>query len=198
MISCSTRPGGIKAPVRTREAHRVRRARFISGSYRRLGELSELIRQNSTALTRHSVRRFLVECFSEASSHAQCGEDLNNLERAHLLSIVLGARDLLNKLRRSPRIVRFVPVRLREGSSSEPYMEETVTELLSRHGAMFHCTRPCAKGEILELVRLDTGQKAIVRVVWQKKEVYGHHRVAVEILNHMNFWEPEQTNGAQV
>jgi len=85
-------------------------------------------------------------------------------------------------------MIGFIPVRLSETGAKPPWIEETVTQLLSKHGAMFRCTRPYAKGQPLELERLDTRQRAIARVVWQRKETCGLHEIGVEILNSVSFW----------
>jgi hypothetical protein len=167
------------------EARQLCMSDFISACYRKLDELGDLIRQ---AAPPHSIRPFLVECASQAVSQALRVQDLSNQERAQLLDILLSAGDLLGKLRRSPRAIGFVPVRLCGGSLTRSWVEETITQVLSKHGALLRCTRPYAQGETLDLVRLDTGKAAIVRVVWQKTEECGSRKVAVEILNDDNFW----------
>ncbi len=185
MIFCCSHPECTKTRVSALEARPLCRSHFISACYRRLDELADLIRQ---AAPPHSIRRFLAECASQAVSQALRVQDLSNQERAQLLDILLSAGDLLGKLRRSPRAIGFVPVRLCRSSSTQPWVEETVTQVLSKHGALLRCTRPYAQGGTLDLVRLDTGQTAIARVVWQETEECGLHKVAVEILNYNNFW----------
>ena len=126
-----------------------------------------------------------------------CARKLNNLERSRLLHILLFAADLMNQVRRSGRIPRLVPVRLINGPHSDTWIEDTVTQDLSKHGAMLRCTHPCAEGETLGLVRLDTGDRAIARVVWRERDKFAQHKVAVEILNCSNFWNWRVEAGGQ-
>jgi hypothetical protein len=135
-----------------------------------------------------SVRSFLAECTSQVASEALCTRQLNNLERSRFLDILLFASDLMSQLRRSGRIRRLVPVRLIKGPQNDRWTEDTVTQDLSKHGAMLRCTHLYTKGETLGLVRLDTGDKAIARVVWQERDKFAQHKVAIEILNCSNFW----------
>jgi hypothetical protein len=162
---------------------------LISACYRKLGELDNLIREKDfKTASPQSIRRFLVECTGQAVTQALKVQDLSNRQRAQFLDILLSGGELLGKLRRSPRTAGFVPVRLCGSSITQPWVEETVTEVLSKHGAMLRCMRPFAQVGTLDLQRLDTGRKALARVVWQEKEKCGLHKMAVEILNHSNFW----------
>jgi PilZ domain-containing protein len=182
-------PGCTNSAVSALEARDLCISHLISACYRKLDELDNLIQQKDfKTATPQSIRRYLAECTDQAVSQALKVQDLSNRERAQLLDILLSCGELLGKLRRSPRIVGFVPVRLCGSSITQPWVEETVTEVLSKHGAMLRCMRPFAQGGTLDLQRLDTGRKALARVVWQEKEECGLHKMAVEFLNHSNFW----------
>ncbi len=188
MVGCN-HPGCTNPRVCALEGLQLCMSHFISACYRKLDELAELIQQRDFKSTSvHPIRRFLVECTSQAVSQALKVQGIRNQERAQLLDILLSAGDLLGKLRRSPRAIGFVPVRLCGNSYNQPWVEETVTQVLSKHGAMLRCTRPYTQSGTLDLVRLDTGRSALARVVWQEREKSGLHKVAVEILNHNNFW----------
>ena len=189
MIFGCSHPDCTNPPVSALEAHQLCMSHFIAACYRKLDELSDLIEQKDfTSAPTPSIRRVLVECTSLATSQALRVQNLSNRERAQLLDILLSAGDLLSKLRRSPRTIDFVRVRLCASAATQPWIEETVTQVLSRHGAMVRCTRPYEQGGMLDLVRLDTGRTALARVVWQEKERFGSHKVGVEILNCNNFW----------
>jgi len=138
----------------------------------------------------------LTECMRQVASEALWALQLNNLERSRLLHILLIASELTGQLRRSGRVPRLVPVRLINEPERETWVEDTVTQDLSKHGAMLRCTHPYAKGETLGLVRLDTGDRAIARVVWRKRDKFAQHKMAVEILNDSNFWHWRAEMGA--
>lgn len=165
------------------------RRHFIDACYVRLDEIAEQIRQKKLhGSVPESVRSFLAECASQVTSEALRARQLNNLERSRFLHILLFAAELMNQLRRSGRIPRLVPVRLINDPQSDTWIEDTVTQDLSKHGAMVRCTHPYTKGETLGLMRLDTGDRAIARVVWRERDKFAQHKVAVEILNCPNFW----------
>jgi PilZ domain len=172
------------------------RAHFIDVCYARLDETAEHIKQrNMKRSTLESFRSFLAECLRQVASEALQPAQLDNLDRSKLLHLLLYATELLNQLRRSERIPRLLPVRLISEPQRATWVEDTVTQDLSRHGAMFRCTRSYENGETLELVRLDTGHKAMARVVWAEPARFTQHKVAVEILNSSNFWDWREQQG---
>lgn len=171
------------------ERNQLCRRHFIETCYARLDEIAGQIRQKELdGSTPESVRSFLAECTTQVASDALSRRPWNNLERSRLLDILFFACDLVSQLRRSGRIPRLVPVRLINSPLTDTWIEDTVTEDLSKHGAMLRCTHSHANGETLGLVRLDTGDRAIARVVWRERDRFSQHKVAVEILNCSNFW----------
>lgn len=174
------------------------RKHFIETCYARLDEVAEQIRQKKVrGSVSESVRHFLTECTRQVASEALCALQLNNTERSRLLHILLIASELTSQLRRSGRVPRLVPVRLINEPERDTWVEDTVTQDLSKHGAMLRCTHPYRKGETLGLVRLDTGDRAIARVVWQRRDKFAQHKIAVEILNSSNFWHWRAEIGGQ-
>ena len=181
----------------TLENKKLCRKHFIETCYARLDEVTEQIKQKKVrGFASESVRHFLAECTRQVASEALRAPQLSNLERSRLLHILLLASELTHHLRRSERVSRLVPVRLINQPQEEAWVEDTVTQDLSKHGAMLRCTHPYAKGETLGLVRLDTGDRAIARVVWRKQDKFAQHKVAVEILNYSNFWHWRAEIGA--
>lgn len=182
-MGCSRRPVG------QLQARHFCISHLISTCHRRLNEFDDLLRHaDFKGAPPVTIRRILLECMNQVVSQALRDQDLSNHERAQLLGIVLCAGDLLGRVRRSPRTAGFMAVRLRGRSTAEPWMEETVTEVLSKHGAMLRCLRRCPQGGPLEVSRLDTGHTALARVAWQEKDASGLHKLGIEILNHSNFW----------
>jgi hypothetical protein len=174
------------------------RRHFIETCYARLDEIAEQIRQKKVhGSVSKSVRHFLTECTRQVASEALCAQQLDNLERSRLMLILLIASELTSQLRRSGRVLRLVPVRLINDPARDAWVEDTVTQDLSKHGAMLRCTHPYAKGETLGLVRLDTGDRAIARVVWRRRDKFAQHKIAVEILNSSNFWQWRAEIGGQ-
>jgi hypothetical protein len=135
-----------------------------------------------------SMRRFINECVRQADEIEHGARDLDNLERARLLNIIEGATDLGRYLRRSPRKAVSIAVRLCCDKIGGAWEEDTETLLLSRHGASLRCSRPADPRASLEIVRLDTGQKAQARVAWQRPAGNEGSRIGVELEDCDNFW----------
>ena len=170
------------------------RSHFITSCYERLDQITKLIEQkNISAADLSSSLSFAKECTSVVVSCALKTRDLNNQDRARLLDIVLSAAHVLTRLRRSPRVAICIPLRLIGDPLTDPRIEDTITQSVSKHGAMFSCGHPYAKGEIMDVVRLDTGRTAIARVAWHKPLAPEKHNVAIEILNKTDFWDWKQS-----
>jgi PilZ domain len=174
------------------------REHFIAACYHRLDETAEHIKQrNLKRSALESLRSFLAECLKQVASEALRPAQFDNEDRSKLLHLLLYATELINQLRRSERIARLLPVRLISDPHSVTWVEDTVTQDLSRHGAMLRCTRPYENGQTLQVVRLDTGHKAMARVVWAERDKFTQHKVAVEILNSSNFWNWREQQGVR-
>jgi len=134
------------------------------------------------------ARHFLAECTRHATELAQNVAGLQNLERARLLDIVLRASEVCRHLRRTPRKVASIPVRLQSQKTGSPWEEETQTRVLSRHGALLECQHPVETDEILIVVRMDTGQKAQARVAWQRCTGSRRFAIGIEFLGEEKLW----------
>jgi hypothetical protein len=115
-------------------------------------------------------------------------QDLDNLDRAKLLHIILSASELGRHLRRSPRKVATIPVRLSSERIGGAWEEETETVLVSCYGALVRCKHPAKAGETLNVERADTGEKAVARVAWQRPLGNDDVRIGVEFVACENFW----------
>lgn len=178
-----------KPTITTLESNSLRHSHFVAACYARLDEIIQLVEQKKLGVAElETIRAFVAECTGAAVSRALRAHELNNRERAQLLDVVLSAAQILTRLRRSPRVGQRIPIRLLGDFLTDPRIEATVTQTVSKHGAMFNCAHPYVKGEIMDVVRLDTGHTAIARVAWHKPIAPGQHSVAIEILNSTNFW----------
>lgn len=165
------------------------RQHFISTCYARLDQY-DAIRKGpglSPANT-ESVRRFIYECTRSADQMEHSAQDLDNLDRAKLLHIILSASELGTHLRRSPRKVAIIPVRLSSERLGGAWVEDTETVQLSRYGALMRCKHAAKAGETLHVIRADTGQKATARVAWQRPLENDGVRIGVEFVSCENFW----------
>ena len=165
------------------------RQHFISTCYTRLDQF-DAIRKGpglSPANT-ESVRRFIYECTRSADQMEHSAQDLDNLDRAKLLHIILSASELGTHLRRSPRKVAIIPVRLSSERLGGAWVEDTETLQLSRYGALMKCKHPAKAGETLNVIRADTGKKATARVAWQRPLNHDDIRIGVEFVSCENFW----------
>ncbi len=92
-------------------------------------------------------------------------------------------------LRRSPRKVASIPVRLRCEEPGRGWEEDTRTVLLSRYGAALECQHPVETGQMLLVLRTDTGQRAYAQVALRQGKEDGRFEIGVEFLDCDNFWE---------
>src|SRR5579872_268172 len=135
------------------------RGHFISDCYSRLDHYEEVRKgPGLSAADTESVRRFIKECTRQADEIEHNAKDLDNLERAQLLHIILSASELGRHLRRSPRKVASIAVHLCCDKIGGAWEEDTETVLLSRYGASVKCSRPADPRASIQIVRLDTGQ----------------------------------------
>jgi hypothetical protein len=165
------------------------REHFISVCYTRLDQYFEIRNGPGLSITdTQAARRFIHECTRYADEIEHAGLKLDNLDRARLLHIILSANELGRHLRRSPRKVATIPVRLSLEKLGGSWEEDTETVLVSRYGALVRCNHPAKAGETLELTRADTGEKALARVAWQRPSGNNDIRIGVEFVACENFW----------
>jgi len=165
------------------------RDHFISECYDRLDHYDAVRKGPGLRVTdTESVRRFVHECMRNADEIEHDARDLDNLDRAKLVHIILSASELGRHLRRSPRKAASIAVRLSSDKLGGSWEEDTETVLLSQYGALVHCTHPAKPGETIDVVRFDTGDKAKARVAWQRAFGNGDVRIAVEFVSCENFW----------
>jgi hypothetical protein len=110
------------------------------------------------------------------------------LERAQLLDILLWASDLHGCLRRGPRVRARIPILVRCEAPDGPWEEKSETYMLSAHGFSFLCRHELSKDQALTCVRLDTGRRQNVRVVWVRARQSGESEAGLEFLTLDDFW----------
>jgi hypothetical protein len=165
------------------------REHFISTCYTRLDRYDEIRKGPGLRATNtESVRRFVHECTRSADEMEHEAKDLDNLDRAKLLHIILVASELGRHLRRSPRKVAAIAVRLRSEKLGGAWEEDTETVLVSRYGALMRCKHAAKAGETLSVIRADTGEKVAARVAWQRPLENDGIRIGVEFVSCENFW----------
>jgi hypothetical protein len=165
------------------------RQHFISICYTRLDRYDEIRKGPGLSATNtDSVRRFIHECTRSADEMEHGAKDLDNLDRAKLLHIILSASELGCHLRRSPRKVAAIPVRLSSERIGGAWEEDTETVLVSRYGALVRCRHGAKAGETIQVLRADTGEKAVARVAWQRPSGNEDVRIGVEFVSCENFW----------
>lgn len=138
-----------------------------------------------------AIERFIAESSQEATDLASRVPDLTNLEQARVVYILMWAGDLGKRLRKSPRKVASIPVRLSYQKLGASWEEDTQTVILSRHGTLVECEHQVEVGEALLVIRQDNGRQARARVAWQQLNKEGHLEIGIEFLDCENFWELE-------
>jgi hypothetical protein len=162
---------------------------FISVCYEQLERYDEMQKAHRLSVAdAESARRFINQCSRQADEIEHTTRTLDNLDRARLLHIILWANELGRHLRRSPRKVASIPVRLCCDKLGNAWEEETQTLLLSRHGASLRCGHTAKPGEPVQLIRLDTGQEVQARVAWQRPGENDGIRIGLEFVDCDNFW----------
>jgi len=188
---CST-AGCSQALAASLDGEALCREHFISACYTRLDRYDEIRKgPGLSAADTESVRRFIHESMRFADEIEHSALDLDNLERAKLLHIILTASELGRHLRRSPRKVATIAVRLSSEKLGGAWEEDTETVLVSRYGALVRCKHPAKAGEALQVIRADTGEKALARVAWQRPSANSGSediRIGVEFVGCENFW----------
>lgn len=162
---------------------------FIANGYERIDRYSHAVTQHEFhQVAPDSVWRFIAECIARTADLTQHAEQLDNLERARLLDILLRCADLSRHLRRSPRRRGAISVRLQSEKLGHAWEEETQTKVLSRYGAMLECNHESEPGDRLGLVRLDTLEPVQARVAWCREGSSGRFEIGIEFLSCDNFW----------
>jgi hypothetical protein len=165
------------------------REHFILVCYKRLDHYDEIRKGPGLSATdTESVRRFIHESTRHADEIEHSAQDLDNLDRAKLLHIILSASDLGRHLRRSPRKVATIHVRLSSEKIGSAWEEDTETVLVSRYGALVRCKHPAKAGETINVIRADTGEMALARIAWQRPLGSDDVRIGVEFVACENFW----------
>jgi hypothetical protein len=165
------------------------REHFIAVCYERLDHYDEIRKGPGLSATdTESVRRFIHECARQADEMERGARDLDNLDRAKLLHIILSASELGRHLRRSPRKVATIPVRLSSERLGGAWEEDTETVLVSQYGALVRCKHVAKAGETINVIRADTGEKVLARIAWQRPTDYDDVRIGVEFVACDNFW----------
>jgi hypothetical protein len=165
------------------------RNHFISSCYARLDRYEEVRQKNGLSVSdAEDARRFIHDCTRQADEMEHEAKDLDNLERAKLLHIMLTASELGRFLRRSPRKVASIAVRLSSEKLGGAWQETTETVLVSQYGASVRCSHTAKVGETLHIERADTGQTAVAKVAWQRTVGNDDIRLGVEFVGCENFW----------
>lgn len=172
------------------EARALCREHFVTACYDRLDEYRDRLTNRPYPVESTEVMwRFVTEASRQLIALTQQAENLDNLERARMLDLLLCVADLSQRLRRSPRKPAVLPVLLRCQEPGRAWEEVGVTRFLSRCGALVECRNPAQAGDGVLLARIDTGKKVQARVVWCNPGKEGTQEVGLEFLSGENFWE---------
>jgi len=164
---------------------------FIAACYEKLEVLSKNRHVWSVDGTAwESASQIIQECVQRAGDLSQQKSEISNLERARLLDISLWAAELSRQVRRSPRSPLATSVRLISERPGRHWEEETQTLDMSQHGARLPCQHAVEIGDILKVVRIDTGKKMEARVVWQRRIALGTQEIGIEFINGRDIIDP--------
>lgn len=166
------------------------REHFIASCYLHLDEYSRLLEDSRYRdTTTELVRRFLSDCTRHAADLAQAEHNLDNLERARILDILLRAGELSRHLRRSPRKVVNIPVLLSSDKLGQSWEEPATTRVISRYGAAVECSHDLDVGDAILLERTDRSAQVRARVAWRRPKSADRYEIGLEFLQSENFWD---------
>lgn len=163
---------------------------FIATSRAELSRFFQMVQERRLAeIPRETIRKWIDECVREADALDRRESGLDDSLRGQLQDIILSAVELGRNLRRSPRVVANIHLRVGGGE----WREETDTKLISRFGALITVRHPVAVNEMLTVVRPDRGRAVHARVAWIHKTATQTADVGIEFLDSENFWELDWT-----
>jgi hypothetical protein len=139
------------------------------------------------------VEQFIYDCMRGADRIEHGDRGLDDFQRAQLLNIVLSAAELGRHLRRSPRKALAIPLRLISEKLQDSWEEDTETIVVSRCGALVRSHHSVQIDQQLRVLRNDEEQLARARVAWCPRERDARPVVAIEFLDHDNFWGMDWT-----
>jgi hypothetical protein len=134
------------------------------------------------------VEQFIIDCMRGADRIEHGDKGLDDFQRAQLLNIILSAAELGRHLRRSPRRALALPLRLISEGPQESWEEDTETVLVSRCGALVRSHHTFKPNQQLKATRADKGGQTRARVAWCPHEKDTRPLIAIEFLDHDNFW----------
>jgi hypothetical protein len=181
-------PGCQKTAVASIGSLRYCRGHFLELCYERIETYAHWYAGKSVAAVDVTeIRRFIADCSRQTADLASASTDLENLERAQLLDLLLRAADLGRVLRRGSRRSARFPLRLISDMPGRGWEEDTETLVVSRHGTSLHCRHPVQNEDILIVIRRDDNRRTTARVVWCRE---GEHRweMGLELLQGDDFW----------
>lgn len=166
------------------------REHFIQTCYQLLEECADKFKERDQAdeLACDTRRRSLQEIVDQATTTSLTRDDLSNLERIQLLDIVRWAGGLIGQIRRGPRKLISIPVRLYLESSSQTHAEETSVVEVSQHGTALASSLPINVGELVKMERMDTGERVEGIVVWRERRDDTTLHLGLEFPRCNNFW----------
>ena len=125
----------------------------------------------------------LQECVERAEDLTHHKSEITNLDRARLLDIALWASELSQQVRRSPRSILAVDVKVVSKRPGHYWQEETQTMDLSLHGARLRCLHAVEIDDVLSVVRMDTGRQMDARVVRQRRISPTIQEIGIEFID---------------
>jgi hypothetical protein len=134
------------------------------------------------------VEQFIIDCMRGADRIEQGDKRLDDFQRSQLLNIIFSAAELGRHLRRSSRKALALPLRMISENPQESWEEDTETLLVSRCGALVRSHRPVKLEQRLTVFRKDIGEHAQARVAWCPLGRDARPVIAIEFLDHDNFW----------
>ena len=163
---------------------------FVATSRAELSRYFQIVQEKRLwEIPRETVRKWIDECVREADVLDRRESGLDDSLRQQLQDIILSAVELGRNLRRSPRVVAQIHLRVGAGE----WREETDTKLISRFGALITVHHPVAVNEMLTIVRPDRGRAVHARVAWIHETAPQTADVGIEFLDAENFWELDWT-----
>jgi hypothetical protein len=174
--------------------------RVISSCYTSFQSFEQDIRdkEKSKRTSQETPYRALMDIADRAFMLASETKNLDNLQRAQILDVILRVAELMGRIRRCPREEIRLPIAIRYCALGRQWEEKTVTREVSLQGLSVECRVPVGVSDKIAIEALETDFRVSGRVRWARSNGPGLRLFGIEIENqHANVSVPWFVNCKQ-
>ena len=152
------------------------------------GHRIRLSESEPTGRDRTKVLNLVSQIVSETTVLVANGKFPDPQEREKLLNLTKSATEFYQRVQRSPRVRRNMPILVCRETDPEGSAELTNTINVSKQGLSIATNRTWKSGEKVWVQRPGNRRRALARVIWVGKSELYQFLVGLQILNCEDFW----------